>query len=59
MEYNGNMSKSILLIAYMAAMVLVIVGADVLFFRERFWERLIANIGIVAVFLALYLAFLK
>jgi hypothetical protein len=43
---------------YLAAMVAVIVGLDVVFFRNRFWERLIANIGVVLVFAAFYLRFL-
>lgn len=41
------------------AMVAVIVGVDVAFFRSRFWERLIANLGIVLVFAAFYLRFLR
>jgi len=44
---------------YMLAMVAVVVGVDVLFFRHHFLERLIANVGIVLVFAAFYLAFLK
>jgi hypothetical protein len=40
-------------------MVAVIVGMDVLFFRNRFWERLMVNVGIVLVFVAFYLRFLK
>jgi hypothetical protein len=43
---------------YVVAMVAVIVGLDVAFFRNRFWERLIANIGVVLVFAAFYLRFL-
>lgn len=43
---------------YVLAMVAVIVGLDVAFFRNRFWERLIANIGVVLVFAAFYLRFL-
>ena len=43
----------------MLAMVAVVVGVDVLFFRNQFWERLIVNVGIVLVFAALYLRFLK
>jgi hypothetical protein len=37
---------------YVVAMVAVIVGLDVAFFRHRFWERLTANIGVVLVFAA-------
>jgi hypothetical protein len=44
---------------YVLALVAVVVGVDVLFFRNRFWERLIANVGIVLVFLAFWLRFLK
>ena len=33
----------------------VIVGVDLVFFRNRFWERLMVNVGIVLVFAAFYL----
>ena len=44
---------------YLVALVAVIVGVDFAFFRNRFWERLIAIIGIVLVFAAFYLRFLR
>jgi hypothetical protein len=44
---------------YVLALVAVVVGVDVLFFRHRFSERLLANIGIVLMFGAFYLRFLK
>ena len=44
---------------YVLAMVAVVVGVDVLFFRHHFWDRLIVNVGIVLVFAAVYLRFLK
>lgn len=44
---------------YLLAMVGVIVGVDVLFFRHHFWARLTVNVGIVLVFGAFYLRFLK
>jgi predicted cobalt transporter CbtA len=44
---------------YVLAMVAVVVGVDILIFRHQFWPRLIANIGIVLVFAAFYLRFLK
>ncbi len=44
---------------YVLALVAVVVGMDVLFFRNRFWERLMANVGIVLVFAAFGLRFLK
>lgn len=47
------------IVLYVVAMAATIVAVDLLFFRTRFWERLIANIGIVALFAAFYLRFLK
>ena len=44
---------------YILVMIAVVVGVDLLFFRNRFWERLIVNIGIVLVFVAFYFRFLK
>lgn len=46
-------------VLYVLAMVAVVVGVDVLFFRHHFLERLMANVGIVLVFAAFYLTFLK
>ena len=40
-------------------LIAVVVGVDALFFRHHFWERLIANVGIVLVFAAFCLRFLK
>lgn len=42
---------------YVVAMIVTIVGVDLLFFRDRFWERLAVNIGIVLVFVAFYFRF--
>ena len=44
---------------YLLALVAFVVGVDVLFFRERFWQRLMANVGIVLVFAAFCLRFRK
>jgi arginine exporter protein ArgO len=44
---------------YVILMTAVIVAIDVLFFRNRFWERLTVNVGIVLVFAAFYFRFLK
>ena len=44
---------------YVLALIAVVVGVDVLFFRHHLWERLIVNVGIVLVFGACYLRFLK
>jgi hypothetical protein len=46
-------------VPYVLALVAVVVGVDILFFRHHFGERLIANVGIVLVFGAFYLRFLK
>jgi type IV secretory pathway VirB2 component (pilin) len=52
----GNQKTTALYIVLMAA---VIVAIDLLFFRNRFWERLTVNIGIVLVFAAFYFRFLR
>jgi hypothetical protein len=44
---------------FVLPLVAVVVSVDVLFFRNRFWERLMVNVGIVLVFAAFYLRFLK
>lgn len=51
--------KNYPLILYVVAMAAVIVGVDLVFFRNHPWERLIVNIGIVLVFAAFYLRFLR
>lgn len=53
------MERNTIVIIYVLAMVASVVIVDTLFFRHRFWERLIANIGIVLVFVAFYLAFVN
>ena len=47
-------------VLYVLAMVAVVVGVDLLFFRDKtwFWERLAANVGIVLLFGAFYFRFL-
>ena len=44
---------------YVVAMVVIVVGVDVLLLRHQFWPRLFVNVGIVAVFAAAYLLVLK
>ena len=51
------MSKQLTLVLYVAVMAAIIIGVDMAFFREQFWERLICNTGIVLVFGAFYLRF--
>ena len=53
------MTKSMSGVLYAVVLITVIVSLDLLFFRHRFWERLMVNIGIVLVFAAFYLRFLK
>jgi len=49
------MRRNIYVVPYVLVLIAVVVSLDLLFFRNRFWERLIANIGIVLVFGAFYL----
>jgi hypothetical protein len=44
---------------YVLAMIALVVGVDLLFFKHQFWARLAANVGIVLVFVAFYFRFLK
>jgi hypothetical protein len=53
------MGRQVAVVLYVVAMAAVIVGVDFVFFRNRFLERLVVNIGIVFVFAAFYLRFLK
>jgi hypothetical protein len=53
------MGRQTAVVLYVFALVAVVVGVDVLFFRNRFWERLMVNVGVVLVFGAFYLRFLK
>ena len=53
------MERQATVVLYILLLVAVVVGVDVLFFRNRFWERFIVNVGIVLIFAAFYLRFLK
>ena len=53
------MGKSAIVVLYVLAMVAVVVGLDVLFFRHHGWLRLMVNVGVVLVFAAFYLRFPK
>jgi hypothetical protein len=46
-------------VLYVLALVAVIFGVDFLVFRNRFWARLMVNVGVVLVFAAFYLRFVK
>jgi len=53
------MAKEAITVVYVVAMIAAIVMTDVLFFRSHLWERLMVNIGIVLVFAAFYLRFVR
>ena len=53
------MTKSMFVVLHIVVLIAVVVSVDLLFFKDRFWERLIVNIGIVLVFAAFYFRFLK
>ena len=59
MALPAEMGRQVAVVLYVVAMAAVIVGVDVVFFRNRFWERLTMNIGIVLVSAAFYLRFLR
>ena len=54
-----EMDRQVAVVLYAVAMAAVIVGVDIVFFTNRFWERLTVNVGIVLVFAAFYLRFLR
>ena len=51
------MTRNMSIVLYIVVMIAVVVSVDLLFFRNLVWERLIANIGIVLVFVAFYFRF--
>jgi len=53
------MGRRAAVVLYVLGLAAVVVGVDVLFFRHHFWERLLVNVGIVLVFGAFYLRFMK
>ena len=55
----SDMGRQGAVVLYVLALIGVVVGVDVLFFRNQFWARLMVNVGIVLVFAAFYLRFLK
>jgi hypothetical protein len=59
LKWRIEMTKNVYAVVFVLIMIAVIVSVDLLFFKNHFWERLMANIGIVLVFVAFYLRFLK
>jgi len=53
------MGRPAAVVLHVLARVALVVGVDVLFFRNQFWPRLMAKVGIVLVFGAFYFRFLK
>lgn len=58
-EREIEMTRNMFVVLYIVVLIAVVVSVDLLFFKNLFWERLIVNIGIVVVFAAFYLRFLK
>jgi len=58
-QAETQMGRQAIIVLYIVLMVATVASMDFLFFRNRFWERLMVNIGIVLVFAAFYLRFLK
>ncbi len=59
MAIRAVMGRKVAVVVYGVLMAAVIVGVDFALFRNRFWERLTVNIGIVLVFAAFYFRFLR
>lgn len=53
------MGKQAVVALYVLTMVTVVVAVDLAFFRGHAWPRLAANVGIVLVFGAFFVRFLK
>lgn len=53
------MTKTMIAVPYVVAMIALIVTVDALIFRNHLWERLMVNVGIVLVFAAFYLRFFR
>jgi len=53
------MGRQVAVVLYGLAMAAVIVGVDIVSFRNRFWGRLTVNVGIVLVFAAFYFRFFR
>ncbi len=53
------MPKNTIVLLFVLTMIALIVGVDILLFKNLFWQRLIANISIVLLFIALYRRYIK
>ena len=52
-----NMNQSHIYL--IATMILTIVSIDILFFRNHLLARFLANVGVVLIFIAFYIRYLK
>jgi hypothetical protein len=52
-------SRPVAIVLLVVGIVVTVVAVDVLFFRDHFWPRLMANIGIVLIFGAFALRYIK
>jgi hypothetical protein len=59
MAIPAGIGRQVAVLFYVVVMAATIVGVDFMFFRNRCWERLAVNIGIVLVFAAFYFRFLR
>lgn len=56
---KAELGRQVAVGLYVVAMAAIVVGVDFAFFKNRFWERLTVNIGIILVFVTFYLRFLR
>jgi hypothetical protein len=59
LEPAAEMTSQTITVLYVLLLVVAVLAVDFLFFRNQFWSRLAANLGIVLVFVAFYFRFLK
>ncbi len=53
------MTRNVSVVLYIVVWIAVVVSVDLLFFKNRFWERLMVNVGIALVFAAFGLRLLR
>jgi len=60
MMFPAGIFRQVATALFVVAMIAIIVGVDLSFFRSRtwLWERLALNVGVVLVFGAVYFRFL-
>jgi hypothetical protein len=53
------MASQTITVLYVVLLIVTVLAVDFLFFRNQFWPRLAANLGIALVFAAFYFRFLR